>query len=119
MSMELVGRSFKGIGLDLYKVGLRVKPELLGDDGYPDEYLDSLHYDLVAREGEGPLSFGMEPIFPWENAAVREIRTRDEACAHVANALKGRVQFDDGREPTYEEILAMVGDVDEAWTELW
>ena len=109
------------IGIDLYKFGLEVKPSLLNEDGfacaYPSDYLDALQYDLVARDGKGHLVFCMEPIFPLENAAVSEIRTREEAFAHVAKTLVGKIQFEDGREPTYDEILALVSDIDVSWTE--
>ena len=119
----IVGRVFRGIGINLTEHEMEVKQELLENGKYPryaDEFLSGLGAEFTATEnGNGQLLFGIEPAFPWNKYRGTMPKTEQEAKERIAKALGGKVIKEEGSEPTEKEILALVDNLEENWIENW
>ncbi len=119
----IVGRVFRGVGINLAEAGLEVKKELLESgeySGFADDFLSGLGSEFTAVEnGNGQLLFGIEPAFSWEKYRGPIPKTEQKAKERIAKALGGKVIKEDGFEPTEKEILALVDNLEENWIENW
>ena len=111
---------FKGLGIDLKKSGLTIKPDLLiGCRNQSElEFLENLALNtgLTFSSCEKNVILGIEPVFLWEAEALSMededyglLSSYSDAKKFIIKELVGRVVFrESGKETTKDELYDLV-----------